>query len=76
MTPSVCGISNASERGIKAALLHKRACWLHTAYCLGGGGGGQSLRARDKGSGGPLVGKLATYPLLFGGFSTIQGGQW
>ena len=57
----------------KSVVAHKWADYLHNPYCMGGP---KRFTAQDKISSGPHVGRLATYPLPFGGVpNTLEPGR-
>ena len=58
MTPAASGIPSASVRGTKSEVAYLWARWLRNPCRLG-----DPLRFRAKIRSGPLVGKVATYPL-------------
>ena len=61
ITPAASGSPSASERGADSEVAHMWARWLHNPCRLWGA---LRFRAGDKISSGPLVGKVATQPLL------------
>ena len=69
VTPAVLGIPTAAERGAKSEVAHLWAKWLRHPCRLG-----DSHRCRAGGEirSGPLVGKVATSPLPFGGSPPLQ----
>ena len=67
ITPTICGVHNASTRGTKSEVAHKWANYQHHPYHLRGP---QRFKARGKNRRGPVVASL----LLFGGSPTLQGG--
>ena len=71
VTPAVSGIPTASERGAKSEVAHLWAKWLcHPC----GRGDPHSWRAEGKITSRPLVGKMATSPLLSRGSLPLQEG--
>ena len=67
-----CHLENTSERGTKPEEAHKWAGWLHNPCRLGGP---QRLRAGDKISDGPQMGRVATKPLPPGGPQRFRAGD-
>ena len=62
-TPTVWGVPNAPERGIKSEVAHKRPDWLGKPGCIKGH---HRCRAADKIRNGPHVGGFATSPCHLG----------
>ena len=71
VTPGASVIPSASERGAKSEVAHLWARWLRNPCRLGDP---HRLRAGNKIRSGPLVGKVATQPLLSRGSPPLQGG--
>ena len=71
VTPTVSGIPTASERGAKSEVAHKWANWLRHPCRLGDP---HRFRAGGKIRSGPLVGKVATPPLLSRGSPPLHSG--
>ena len=69
VTPAVSGIPTASERGAKSEVAHLWAKWLRHPCRLGDP---HRFRAGGKIRSGPLVGKMATSPLLSRGSPPLQ----
>ena len=69
VTAAVWGIPTASERGAKSEVAHLWAKWLRHPFRLGDP---QRFRAGGKIRSGPLVGKMATSPLLVSGIPTAS----
>ena len=71
VTPAVSGIPTAAERGAKSEVAHLWAKWLRHPCSLGDP---HRCRAGGKIRSGPLVGKMATSPLLSRGSPPLQSG--
>ena len=70
-TLAASGIPSTSERGTKSEVAHLWARWLHNPCSLGDP---LHFKAGDKIRSGPLVGKVATQPLLSRGSPPLQSG--
>ena len=71
ITSAASGIPTTSKRGTTSEVAHKRARWLHNPYRLGDP---HRFRAGGKIQIGPLLGKVATYPLPPRGSPPPQSG--
>ena len=71
VTPAVSGIPTASERGAKSEVAHKWAKWVRHPCRLGDP---HRFRAGGKIRNGPLVGTVASSPLLSRGSPPLQSG--
>ena len=71
VTPAVSGIPTASERGAKSEVTHLWATWLRHPCRLGDP---HRFRAGGKIRSGPLMGNVATSPLLSRGSPPLQSG--
>ena len=60
MAPATWGVPTTLERGAESEVAHKWARWRHNPCRLGGP---HCFRARGRIRKGPLVGKVATWPL-------------
>ena len=72
MTHAVWGVPNASQRGIKSAVVHKWADWLHSPCRLWGL---QHFRVGAKITSGPQMGLVAIQPLPSGGPQRFGAGD-